>query len=73
LSTCPTFTPAIRMSSPLLSPTASVKTARYFVVALKVMLPIVTASSAVAIVVTTTKIDNRTMSSEVFLSRSLVT
>ena len=72
MSTWPTFTPAIRMSSPLFSPTASVNTARYFVVALKLMLPIVTASSAVATVVTTTKIASRTVSSEVFLSRSFI-
>jgi hypothetical protein len=59
------------MSSPLFSPTTSVNTARYFVVALKLMLPMVTASSAVAMVVITTKMPSRTVSIEVFLSSNL--
>lgn len=72
MSTCPTFTPAIRTSSPWFSPTASVNTALYFVVGLKLMFPIVTASSAVATVVITTKIPSRTVSNVVFLSKKLI-
>ena len=64
--TVPTRTPATRMSSPLLTPVASVNSALYSREDPKSRLPMVTTSTAVASEVTTTKTSSLTRSIEVF-------
>ena len=55
--TVPTLTPAIRMSSPLTTPVASLNSALYSRLVPKSRLPMVTTRTLVARVVTTMKID----------------
>ena len=69
-STVPTRTPATRMSSPLLTPVASVNSALYSRESPKVMLPMVTTRTAEASEVTTMNTTSLTRSIDVFLSRS---
>ncbi len=70
--TLPTFTPAIRMSSPLTTPVASENTALYGRVDMKLRLPISTTSTPVASVVTTMKMVSLTRAPLVSLSRMLI-
>jgi hypothetical protein len=71
-STLPTLTPATLMSSPLVTPVASLKTALYSLLSVKLRLPMVTTSRPVAIVVTTMKINSLVASAVVRLSSSFI-